>query len=106
MAQSLVFCVIVRILKWGSCVSIFCFLRHGWETFSGVRVAQILVFCVMVGKHSVAWGSCGSIFSFLRHGWETFSGVRVAHSLLYCLMVGRLEWGSCGSIFRFLCDDW
>ena len=128
--------------QWGSCGSIFSFLYHGWQTFSGVRVAQYLDFCVMVGRLLVGfvwlnvqfsvswlvdfqWGSCGSIFSFLRHGWETFSGVRVAQSLLYCLMVGRLlvgfvwlniqisvswqvdfQWGSCGSIFRFLCHDW
>ena len=178
-AQSLVFCVMVgRLLvgfvwphlqisaswlvdfQWGSCVSIFSFLRHGWETFSGVRVAQTLVFCVMVGRLLVGfvwphlqisaswlvdfqWGSCVSIFSFLRHGWETFSGVRVApsldfcvmvgrllvgfvrlnlqfsvsrlatfsgvrvaQSLLFCLMVGRLLVGSCGSIFRFRCHDW
>jgi hypothetical protein len=31
----------------------FSFLRHGWETFSGVRVAQTLDFCVMVGRLSV-----------------------------------------------------
>ena len=178
-AQSLVFSVMVgRLLvgfvwlylqlsvSWlvdsqcGSCGSIFRFLYHGWKTFSGVRVSQSLVFCVMVGRILVGfvwlnvqfsvswlvdfqWGSCGSIFSFLRHGWETFSGVRVAQSLLYCLMVGRLlvgfvwlniqisvmvgrllvgfvwlnlyfsvswlvdfQWGSCGSIFRFLCHDW
>ena len=128
--------------QWGSCGSIFSFLRYGWETFSGVRVAQSLLYCLMVGRLLVGfvwlniqisvswlvdfqWGSCGSIFSFLRHGWETFSGVRVAQSLLYCLMVGRLlvgfvwlniqisvswlvdfQWGSCGSIFSFLCHGW
>ena len=125
--------------QWGSCGSIFSFLCHGWQTFSGVRVAQSLVFCVMVGRLLVGfvwlnlqfsvswqvdfqWGSCGSIFSFLCHGWQTFSGVRVAQSLLFCVMVGRLlvgfvwlnlqfsvswqvdfQWGSCGLIFRFLC---
>ena len=124
---------------WGSCGSIFSFLRHGWQTFSGVRVAQSLVFCVMVGRLLVGfvwlnlqisvswqvyfqWGSCGSIFCFLCHGWQTFSGVRVAQSLVFCVMVGRLlvgfvwlnlqfsvswqvdfQWGSCGSIFSFLC---
>ena len=128
--------------QWGSCGSIFSFLSHGWQTFSGVRVAQYLDFCVMVGRLLVGlvwlnvqfsvswlvdfqWGSCGSIFSFLRHGWETFSGVRVAQSLLYCLMVGRLlvgfvwlniqisvswlvdfQWGSCGSISTFLSHGW
>ena len=125
--------------QWGSCGSIFGFLCHGWQTFSGVRVAQSLVFCVMIGRHLVGfvwlnlqssmswqvdfqWGSCGSIFSFLCHGWQTFSRVRVAQSLFFCVMVGRLlvgfvwlnlqlsvSWlidfqlGSCGSIFRFLC---
>ena len=125
--------------QWGSCGSIFSFLCHGWQTFSGVRVAQSLVFCVMVGRLLVGfvwlnlqfsvswlvdfqWGSCGSIFSFLCHGLQTFSGARVAQSLVFCVMVGRLlvgfvwlnlqfsvswqldfQWGSCGSIFRFLC---
>ena len=128
--------------QWGSCGSIFSFLCHGRQTFSGVRVAQSLVFCVMVGRLLVGfvwlnlqfsvswlvdfqWGSCGSIFSFLCHGWQTFSGVRVAQSLVFCVMIGRLlvgfvwlnlqfsvswqvdfQWGSCGSIFSFLCHDW
>ena len=160
-AQSLVFCVMVgRFLmgfvglnlqfsvswqvyfQWGSCDSIFRFLCHGWQTFSGLRVAQSLVFCVMVGRLlvgfvwlnlqiSVSWQvyfqlcSCGSIFCFLCHGWQTFSGVRVAQSLVFCVMVGRLlvgfvwlnlqfsvswqvdfQWGSCGSIFNFLCHGW
>ena len=160
-AQSLVFCDLVgRLLvgfvwfnlqisvswqvyfQWGSCGSIFCFLCHGWQTFRGVRVAQSLVFCVLVGillvgfvwlnlQISVSWqvyfqwGSCGSIFSFLCHGWQTFSGVRVAQSLVFCVMVGRLlvwfvwlnlkfsvswyvdfQWGSCGPIFSFLCHGW
>ena len=157
-AQSLVFCVMVgRLLvgfvclnlqfsvsrlvdfQWGSCVSIFSFLCHGWQTFSGVRVALSLVFCVMVGRLLVGfvclnlqfsvsrlvdfqWVSCGSTFSFLCHGRQTFSGVRVAQSLDFCVMLGRLlvgfvclnlqfsvswlvdfQWGSCGSIFSFLC---
>ena len=160
-AQSLVFCVMVgRLLvgfvwlnlqfsvswlvdfQWGSCGSIFSFLCHGCYIFSGVRVAQSLVFCVMVGRLLVGfvwlnlqfsvswlvdfqWGSCGSIFSFLCHGWQTFSGVRVAQSLVFCVMVGRslvefvwlnlqfsvswqvdFQWGSCGSIFSFLCHGW
>ena len=107
----------------GSCGSIFRFLCHGWQTFSGVRVAQSFVFCVLVVRLLV--GSCGSIFSFLCHGWQTFSGVRVAQSLVFCVMVGRLfvgfvwlnlqfsvswqvdfQWGSCGSIFSFLCHGW
>ena len=160
-AQSLDFCVIVgRLLvgfvwlnllffvswlvdfQWGSCGSIFSFLCHGRQTFSGVCVAQSLAFCVMVGKFLVGfvwlnlqlsvswlvdfqWGSCGSIFSFLCHGWQSFSGVRGAQSLVFCVMVGRLlvgfvwlnlqfsvswqvhfQWGSCGSIFSFLCHGW
>ena len=142
--------------QWGSCGSIFSFLCHGCQTFSGVRVAQSLVFCVMVGRLLVGflwfnlqffvswlvdfqWGSCGSIFRFLCHGRQTFSGVREAQSLVFYVMVGRLlvgflwlnllfsvswqvdfqwgscgsiqfsvswlvdfQWGSCGSIFRFL----
>ena len=138
-AQSLDFCVIVGMLlvgfvwlnllffvsllvdfQWGSCGSIFSFLCHGWQTFSGVRVAQSLVFCVVVGRLLVGfmllnlqisvswkvyfqWGSCSSIFCFLCHGWQTFSGVRVAQSLVFCVMIGILLVGSCGSIFRFLC---
>ena len=124
--------------QWASCVSIFCFLCHGWQTFRGVRVAQTLVFCVMVGRLLVGfvwlnlqfsvswlvdfqWDSCGSIFSFLCHSRQTFSGVRVAQSLVFCVMVGRFlegfmwlnlqfsvswsvdyQWGSCGSIFSFV----
>ena len=148
-AQSLVFCVMVgRLLvgfvwlnlqfsvswlvdfQWGSCGSIFSFLCHGWQTFSGVRVAQSLVFCVMVGRLLVGfvwinlqfsvsllvdfqWGSCGSIFSFLCHGWQTFK------SLVFCVMVrllvgfvwlnlqfsvswqGDFQWGSCGLNLQF-----
>ena len=160
-AQSLVFCVMVGSLlvgfvclnvqfsvSWlvdsqcGSCGSIFRFLYHGWKTFSGVRVSQSLVFCVMVGRLLVGfvwlnlqfsalwlgdfyWGSCGSIFALLSHGRQTFSGVRVAQYIDFCVMVGRLlvglvwlnlyfsvswlvdfQWGSCGSIFRFLYHDW
>ena len=90
--------------QWGSCGSIFSFLCHGRQTFSGVRVAQSLVFCVMVGRLLV--GSCGSNFSFLCHGWQTFSGVRVAQSLVFCVMVGRLLVGSCGTNFSFLCHGW
>ena len=165
--------------QWGSCGSIFSFLCHGRQTFSGLRVSQSLVFCVMVGRLLVGflwpnllfsvswqvdfqWASCVSIFSFLCHGWQTFSGVRVAQSLVFCVMVGRLlvgfvwlnlyvfcvmvgrllvgfvwfnlqfsvswlvdfywvrvaqlqfsvswqvdfQWGSCGSIFSFRCDGW
>ena len=160
-AQCLVFFVMVRILlvgfvclnlsfsaswlgdfQWGSCGSNFSFLCHGRQTFRGVRVAQSLVFCVMVGRllggfvwinllFSVSWlvdfqwTSCVSIFSFLCHGWQTFSGVRVAQSVVFCVMVGRLlvgfvwlnlqisvswqvyfQWGSCGSNFCFLCHGW
>ena len=96
-AQSFVFCVMVgRLLvgfvclnlqfsvswqvdfQWGSCGSIFSFLCHGRWTFSGVRVAQSFVFCVMVGRLLVGfvclnlqfsvswlvdfqWGSCGFV---------------------------------------------
>ena len=126
-------------IQWGSCGSIFSFLCHGWQTFSGVRVAQSLDFCVMLGRLLVGfvclnlqfsvswlvefwWDSCGSIFSFLCRGRQTFSGVRVAQSLVFCVMIGRLlvgfvwlnlqisvswlvdfQWGSCGSNFSFLC---
>ena len=125
-------------VQWGSCGSIFSFLCHGWQTFSGLRVAQSLDFCVMVGRLLVGfvllnllisvswledfqWASCGSIFGFLCHGMQTFSGVRVAQSLVFCVMVCRLlvgfvwlnlqfsvswlidlQWGSCGSIFSFV----
>ena len=108
---------------WGSCGSIFSFLCHGWQTFSGVRVAQSLVLCPW--QVDFQWGSSGSIFSFLCHGCQTFSGVRVAQSLIFCVMVGRflvgfvwlnlqfsVSWlvdfqsGSCGSIFSFLCHGW
>ena len=160
-AKTLDFCVMVGILlvgfvllnllffvswlvdvQWGSCGSIFSFLCPGWQTFSGLRVAQSLDFCVMVCILLVGfvwlyllffvswlvdfqWGSCGSIFSFLCHGRQTFSGIRVAQSLVFCVMVGRLlvgfvwlnlqfsvswqidfQWGSCGSIFSFLCHGW
>ena len=88
-------------VQWGSCGSIFSFLCHGWQTFSGLRVAQSLVFYVMVGRLLVGfewlnlqfsvswqvdfqWVSCRSIFSFLCHGWQTFRGVRVAQSLVLC----------------------
>ena len=145
--------------QWGF-VWLNLFLCHGRQTFSGVRVAQSLVFYVMVGRLLVGfvwlnlqfsvswlvdfqWGSCGSIFSFLCHGWQTFSGVRVAQSLVFCVMIGRhlvgfvwlklqfsvswqvdfqwvscrsifsfvswqvdFQWGSCGSIFSFLCHGW
>jgi hypothetical protein len=66
-AQCLVFCLMVGrflvgfvwlnlyfsvswlVLLVGSCGSIFRFLCHDW-TFSGVRLAQSFVFCVMVGR--------------------------------------------------------
>jgi putative flippase GtrA len=57
-------------------------------TFSGVRVAQSLLFCLMVGRLLV--GSCGLIFRFLCHDWWTFSEVGVAQSFVFCVMVGRL----------------
>ena len=96
--------------QWGLCGSIFSFLCHGWQTFSGVRVALSLVFCVMVGRLLVGfvllnlqfsvlwqvdfeWGSCGSIFRFLCHARYTFIGVPVSQSLVFCVMVGRLLGG-------------
>ena len=110
--------------QWGSCGSIFSFLCHGWQTFSGLRVAQSLVFCVMVGRLQ-QWGSCGSIFSFLCHGWQTFSGVRVAQSLcflchgwqtfggvrvaqslVFCVMVGRLLVGFVWLNLQFSVSWW
>ena len=157
-AQTLVFCVMVGGLlvgfvclnlqfsvswqvdfQWGSCGSIFSFLCHGRQIFSGVRVAQSFVFCVMVGRllggfvwlylqFSVLWqvhfqwASCVSIFRFLCHVSQTFSGVRVSQSLVFWVMVGRLlvgfvrlnlqfsvswlidfQWGFCGPIFSLLC---
>ena len=123
MAQSLVFCVMVgRLLvgfvwlnlqfsvsrlvdiQWGSCGSIFSFLCHGRQTFS--RVAQSLVFYVMVGRLLVGfvwlnlqfsvswqvdfqWVSCGSIFSFLCHGRQILVGF-VWLNLVFCVMIGRL----------------
>ena len=109
--------------QWGSCGLIFSFLRHCSHTFSGFRVSQFLVFCVMVGRLlggfvwlklqlSVSrqvdfqWGSCSSIFSFLWHGWQTFSGVREAQSLVFWVKVGDFQWDSCGSIFTFLSHGW
>ena len=68
MAQSLVFCVMVGRLLMGFVWLNLCFLRHGWEIFSGVGVSLSLVLCVMVGR---------------------FSGVRVALFLVFCVMVGR-----------------
>ena len=93
--------------QWVSCVSIFSFLCHGWQTFSGVRVAQSLVFCVMVDRLFVGFvwlnlyvfcvmvdrllvGFVWLNLQFSCHGWKTFSGVRVAQSLVFCVMVGRL----------------
>ena len=109
--------------QWGSCGLIFSFLRHCSHTFSGFRVSQFLVFCVMVGRLLVGfvwlklqlsvsrqvdfqWGSCCSIFSFLWHGWYTFIGVREAQSLVFWVKVGDFQWGSCGSIFTFLSHGW
>ena len=90
--------------QWGSCGSIFCFLCHGRQTFSGVRVAN-LQFSVSL-LVDFQWGFCGSILSFLCHGRQTFSGVRVAQSLVFCVKVANFQWGSCGSIFSFLCHGW
>ena len=86
--------------QWDSCGSIFSLLCHGRQTFSGVRVAQSLVFCVMVGRLLV--GLVRLNLQFSVSGLATFRGVRVAQSLVFCVMVDRLQWGSCGSIFSFL----
>ena len=109
--------------QWGSCDSIFSFLCYGWQIFCGVRVAQSLVFCVMLGRILVGFVQLNLLCSV---SWQVdFFGVRVAQSLVFCVMVGRtlvgfvwlnlyfsvswlvdLQWGSCCSIFRFLCHDW
>ena len=122
-AQSLVFCVMVgRFLvrfvwlnlqfsvswlvdfQWGSCCSIFSFLCHGWQIFSGVRVAQSLVFCVMVGRHLVGfvWLNlqfCGMVGRFL--GGFVWLNLQFSVSWLV-----DFQWSSCGSIFSFLCHGW
>ena len=106
----------------GSCGSIFCFLYHGKQIFSWLRVAQSFVFCVLLGRPLGV--SCGSIFSFLSHGWQTFGWILMVQSLVFCVMVGRIlvgfvwlnlqfsvslqvdfQWGSCDSIFSFLCHS-
>ena len=98
--------MIGRLLVWFVWLNLQSFW-HGWETFSGVRVAQSLIFCVMVGRPLAGfvclnlqfdvswlvdfqWGSFWSIFSSLCHGWQTFSGVCMALSLVLSVMVGRL----------------
>ena len=107
-------------IQWVSCGSIFSFLCHGWQIFSGVRVVQSLIFCVMVDRLLVGfvwfnlqfsvswqvdfqWGSCGSIFCFLFHGRQTFSGIRVANLQISVSWLVDFQWGSCGSIFSLLC---
>ena len=73
------------------CHGVFSFLCHGWQTFSGVRVAQSLVFRVMVGRllGGFVWLNLQFSVSWVRVGWQTFSGVHVAQSLVFCVMVGR-----------------
>ena len=141
-AQSLIFCVMVgRLLvgfvrlklqfsvswqvdfQWGSCCSIFSFLRHGWQTFSGVREAQSLLFCLMVGRLLVGivwlnllfsvswlvdfqWASSVSIFSFLCHGWQILVGFVCLNLQISVSWLVDFQWGSCGSIFCFLCHGW
>ena len=100
-AQSLFFLSWLVDFQWGSCGSIFSGLCHGWQTFSGVRVSQSLVLCVMVGRllyyNIVFWQIFSGVrvaqSSFLCHGWQIFSGVRVAQSLVFCVMVGRFFMG-------------
>ena len=106
MGQSLVFCVMVgRLLvgfvwlnfsisvswlvyfSWGSCGSIFSFLHHGWETFSGVRVAQFLNFCLMVGRLLVGFVWLNLVFLVMVGRF--LGGVRVAQSLVFCVMLCR-----------------
>ena len=118
-SQSLVFCVMVgRLLvgflwpnllfsvswqvdfQWASCVSIFSFLCHGWQTFSGVRVGSIFSF-LCHGRQTFSGVRVAQSLCFLCHGWQTFSGVRVVQSLVFCVMVGRLLLGSCGSTLVF-----
>ena len=89
-------------------------------TFSGVRVVQSLVFCLMVGRLLVGFMWLNLYFSA---SWFAYlQWVRVSQSLVFCVMVGRhlvgfvwlnlqfsvswyvdFQWGSCGSIFSFLC---
>ena len=45
-----IYCFLLRALFVGFVCSIYCFLCHGRLTFSGVRVAQSVVFCGMVGR--------------------------------------------------------
>ena len=95
---------------WGSCGSIFSFLWHGWQTFSGSVWLKNLDLWVMIGallvgfvwlnlQFSVSWyvdfqwDSCGSIFRFLCHGWQIINMVLVSQSLVFCVMVGRLLLG-------------
>ena len=122
-AQSLAFCVMVgRFLvgfvwlnlqssvswqvdiQWVSCGSIFRFLCHGWQTVSGVRLAQYFVFCVKVANFQ--WGSCGSIFSFLCHGRQTFRGFVWLNLQFSASWFAYFQWGSCVSIFSFLRHGW
>ena len=105
--------------QWDSCGSIFSFLCHGWQTFSGVRVAQSLVFCVMVGRLLVGfvwlnlqfsvswlvdfqWGSCGSIFSFVFYGRQTFVGFVWLNLQFSVSWLVDFQCDQCGSIFSFL----
>ena len=104
--------------QWDSCGSIFSFLCHGWQTFSGVRVAQSLVFCVMVDRLLVGfvwlnlqfsvswlvdfqWGSCGSIFSFVFYGRQTFVGFVWLNLQFSVSWLVDFQCDSCGSIFSF-----
>ena len=87
--------------QWGSCGSIFRFLCHGRQTFSGVRVAQSLVFCVMVGRHLVGFVWLNRQFSVswqVEFLWGSCGSIQFSVSWLV-----DFQWGSCGSISRFLC---
>jgi hypothetical protein len=64
-------------------------LCHGWYIFSGVRVAQSLVFCVMVDRLLVGFVWLNLYFSV---SWLVdFYWVRVAQYLDFCVMIGGLE---------------
>ena len=87
--------------QWGLFGSIFSFLCHGWQTFSGVRVAQSLAFCVMVGRLLVGFAWLNLQFSVswqVDFQWGSCGSIQFSVSWLV-----DFQWGSCGSIFSFLC---
>ena len=60
---------------------------HGWKTFSGVRVALSLVFCVMVGRLLVGFVWLNLYFSVSLFGRFLVGFVWL--NLVFCVMVGR-----------------